>query len=65
MTTSAQAEGAIDGAYTDYQLPKSYSIDWKYSRFHLASKTLTSPDKRTASTSEWDGNKAWAGQERE
>ena len=33
MTTAAQAEGAIDGVYTDYRLPAPFSVEFPYSRF--------------------------------
>jgi hypothetical protein len=34
MWTSAQAEGAIEGVYTDYQLPRNpFSTAFKYSRY--------------------------------
>ncbi len=67
MTTSAQAEGAIEGVYTDYKLPNTASTNFAYSRYH---RTVGQPPKqalakRTASTSEWDGNKRWAGRKRE
>lgn len=65
MTTKAQAEGAIDGVYTDYRLHRSSSTDFFYSRFHRAQQALTPTTKRTASTSEWDGHRQWAGQQRE
>ena len=32
-TTTAQAEGAIEGHYTDYKMPTAFATDFKYSRF--------------------------------
>jgi len=58
MTTSAQAEGAIEGVYTDYKLLSPWSTDFVFS--HYDSTTTQVPEgvaKRTASTSEWDGKK--------
>jgi len=65
MTTSAQAEGAIEGVHSEYKLSNAFSTDFKYSRFdhtpaaHGAALT-GSLSKRSASTSEWDG-KGWLG----
>jgi hypothetical protein len=62
MTTSAQAEGAIEGTHAEYKLPSAFSTTFRYSRFermpepHAALKGPVS--KRSASTSEWDG-KGW------
>ena len=67
MTTSAQAEGAIEGLYTDYRLASAFESDFKFSRFgrpraHLNTKA---PMMRKSSASEeWDGNKQWVGKER-
>ena len=33
VTTSAQAEGAIDGVHTDYELREPFQTDFKFSRF--------------------------------
>ena len=33
FTTSAQAEGAIEGVYTDYIVPSPFSTDFRYARF--------------------------------
>mgnify|MGYP006936380451 CR=1 FL=1 len=33
FTTTAQAEGAIEGKYTDYIMEAPFAIDFKYSRF--------------------------------
>ncbi len=63
MTTTAQAEGAIEGVYTDYRLPNPWSTDLAFSRYHCVA-TPPSTGRRTASTSEWDGKK-WAGKKRE
>lgn len=60
MTTSAQAEGAIEGVYTDYKLSDMLSTDFKYSQYH---KFVQSPKqelvKRAASTSEYEGQMGW------
>lgn len=66
MTTSAQAEGAIEGVYTDYQLPEPIATDFKFSSFKRAPRGAPSGlvTKRMASTSEWDGKK-WAGKKRD
>ena len=57
MTTSAQAEGAIEGVYADYALPTCTSTAFKYSRFEAVESPSSAvpPSRRTASTSEWDG----------
>ena len=61
-----QAEGAIEGVHTDYQLPNAWSTEFGYSRFSRATPPTPSGKlaKRTASTSEWDG-KGWFGKKRE
>jgi len=65
LTTSAQAEGAIDGVHTDYKLPNAWSTDFTYSRFMLAAPATTGPTtKRTASTRDWEGEQGWVGQKR-
>ena len=53
MTTSAQAEGAIEGVYTDYKLAGFLNTEFKYSRY-LRAATVKSgaTEKRAASTSE-------------
>lgn len=69
MTTSAQAEGAIEGVYTDYRVDavadSGRSTRWKYSRFEWApvqpEGQLTST--RVASTREYEGE-AKSGPER-
>ena len=33
LTTSAQAEGAIDGVHTDYRLASPFATNWTFSRF--------------------------------
>ena len=61
LTTSAQAEGAIEGVYTDYQLHNALSTEFVFSKFRLTAvptKGLGAIGKRTASTTEWDG-KRW------
>lgn len=56
LTTSAQAEGAIDGVYTDYKLGSVLSTAFAYSRFERTTRPFVgTPSQRTASTSEWDG----------
>jgi hypothetical protein len=68
LTTAAQAEGAIDGVYTDYQLDAPFSTSFRYSHFDAKP---TQPavganvEMRAASTSEWDGKKEWVGKKRE
>ena len=58
MTTSAQAEGAIEGVYTDYKLPNPWSTDFVFSHYDSATTQVSKGvAKRTASTSEWDGKK--------
>ena len=67
LTTSAQAEGAIEGVYTDYRLHNMWSTDFVFSKFRLAAMPTTglgAIGKRTASTTEWDG-KRWMGTKRE
>ena len=39
FTTTAMAEGAIDGNASDYELREAYDVEFKYSRFGLASTT--------------------------
>ena len=67
MTTSAQAEGAIDGVYTDYQLASPFSTTFEYSRYHRdAPPPMSRRSKRTSKTNEWEpGNTAWVGKTRE
>ena len=36
ITTSAQAEGAIEGSHSDYKLKSAVSTNFKYSRFERA-----------------------------
>ena len=56
MTTSAQAEGAIDGVYTDYKLEHALSTAFAYSRFESVAQPREGPQStRSASTTEWDG----------
>ena len=55
MTTSAQAEGAIDGVYTDYKLEQFYLTAFRYSRYDRAApaaSALAGAKMRTASASE-------------
>jgi len=56
-TTSAQAEGAIDGMYTDYKLSSHISTEFKYSRFNQVAKPPLKGGrvtKRASSTTERD-----------
>lgn len=57
LTTSAQAEGAIDGVHTDYKLDHVLSTTFRYSRFDesAAQPLASAQDHRVATTSEWDG----------
>jgi len=65
MTTSAQAEGAIEGVYTDYKLPTPLSTNFKFSQYaRIRAPAQVTITKRTASTAEWDGKK-WDGKKRE
>jgi len=64
MTTSAQAEGAIEGTYTDYRLSGPMLADFVFSRYHHIVKLPETLSKRESSTTEWDG-KRWAGKKRE
>ena len=65
MTTSAQAEGAIEGVPPDYKLPSPWSTDFAFSRYHHVG-TQPSKATRSASASEWDADgKNWAGKKRE
>ena len=36
MTTSAQAEGVIEGVYTDYEVKGGWETSFRYSRFNAA-----------------------------
>ena len=65
MTTSAQAEGAIEGVYTDYKLANVFSTRFKFSRYERVAKKVPATSKRTASTSEWDGAASMAGRKKE
>ena len=46
MMTSAQAEGAIEGVYTDYKLPSTFSTDFKFSRYALIARAPVAPVQR-------------------
>ena len=65
MTTSAQAEGAIEGVYTEYKLASPLSTAFAYSRYDYE-RTAARPTgglpqaTRTASATEWDGAAAMA-----
>ena len=37
MTTSALAEGAIEGSAVDYEMKAPYDVDFKFSRFRMQS----------------------------
>ena len=43
ITTSAQAEGAIEGVYTDYRLENMWATNFKYSAFEKAASTAKAP----------------------
>jgi hypothetical protein len=62
LTTSAQAEGAIEGVHKDYKLSSLWSSDFKFSKFDGAIvKPTGKVSKRMSSTSEYDGDaKRWA-----
>ena len=64
FTTSAQAEGAIDGVYSDYRLPHPLMTDFTFSRFERAiqaPQVVAKLERRTASSSEYDGDsREWA-----
>ena len=66
MTTSAQAEGAIEGVYTDYELTSPWSFEFRFSRFQFhrprAHVDLNAAAVlKSSSTMEWDGKKGWPG----
>jgi hypothetical protein len=65
MTTSAQAEGAIDGLFTDYVLQRPASTAFAYSRFDRTAKSPRDSLWRTASTREWDGQEDLAERNRQ
>lgn len=56
VTTSAQAEGAIDGVYTDYMINDPFETGFKYSRFDAAkapmSGELPAPGMSASATSD-------------
>ena len=59
LTTAAQAEGAIEGVYTDYLMPTLASTHFKYSRYSKPSAPSASRGvgwgQRSASASDWEG----------
>ena len=65
FTTSAQAEGAIEGVYTDYRLKYPSSTNFTYSRFdnrpslveRLRPNFSLFGKWRAAFSSEWEGKK--------
>ena len=61
MTTSAQAEGAIDGTHTDYKLAGAFATTFAFSHYHeTAEGQPPTHDKRTATTADFDGDaKRW------
>ena len=54
MWTTAQAEGAIDGVYTDYRLSDPFSTEFGFSRYHRPRSSMSIPPlgKRRAATSD-------------
>jgi len=56
MTTSAQAEGAIEGVYTDYKLADPLTTRFKYTRYDRVAQTssATGRHQRTSSASDWE-----------
>ena len=66
MTTSAQAEGAIDGIYTDYIVASPFDVGFRFSRYNAEPPVRVATTKRTAATAEWDGRRGhWQGTNRE
>jgi len=65
LTTSAQAEGAIEGVHTDYKVNGRWSTDFAFSRFERAARAVQPSSKRTAQTSDFDGQPGWVGTQRE
>lgn len=66
FTTSAQAEGALEGVYTDYKLPSAFSTGFKYSAYSKQSTVWTREkhekrEKRTATAQEALEVKGWWG----
>ena len=59
LTTSAQAEGAIEGVFTDYLMPTLASTEFKFSRYTKPSAPSASREggigQRSASASDWGG----------
>lgn len=47
MTTHAQAEGAIEGAITDYKMQAPFATEFAYSRFDAISASRRDPKKLT------------------
>ena len=52
MTTTAQAEGAIDGVHTDYLLADPFSTNFTFSTFHSERRVAVSTSTREAAISE-------------
>lgn len=50
ITTSAQAEGAIEGDVHDYQLTTATATDFKFSRFHKSDDSECTPRNHTLLT---------------
>ena len=51
LTTVAQAEGAIDGVYTDYMLSEPYEPSFKYSKFGSKPSAFVVEDAATRTRS--------------
>ena len=65
MKTRAQAEGAIEGIYTDYKLSHAFATDFKFSKYNARMTGKPAAGTRIASTSEWDGGGVKAQRKRE
>ncbi len=49
LTTSAQAEGAIEGVHSDYRLVHAYDTDFKFSRYSRAARAPPAVTKKVSS----------------
>ncbi|EOD34872.1 hypothetical protein EMIHUDRAFT_228164 [Emiliania huxleyi CCMP1516] len=49
FTTSAMAEGAIDGSASDYEVASMFATDFAFSRFNAAERSRTVASSSTAS----------------
>ena len=61
FTTSAQAEGAIEGVYTDYKVAKGGVTSFKYSRYDAVAVAGNAKEGRkrvvSSATEKWEGRK--------